>query len=41
MDYFVGNRRGDLSTKSGRSLFGFPVALITLGKVCVQLFSLQ
>ena len=37
----VGNGHSDSSSNPGRGLIAFPIALIPLGKVRIQLFSLQ
>ena len=37
----VGNGHGDTSSNPGQGLIAFHVALIPLGKVWIQLFSLQ
>ena len=37
----VGNEHGDMSSNPGRDWLHFHIALIPLGKVWIQLFSLQ
>ena len=40
MDIVIGNGHGDPSSNPG-PIFAFHIALILLGKVCIQLFSFQ